>query len=147
MTNSLYTKVTIPAKYNANNSAPKVYRGFSTVSNNTNNFALYDYELIKQDLMNSFYVRQGERLMQPEIGCIIWDLLFEPLTEQVKNLLVQNVEQILNAEPRVQASNVVISQYDTGLQVEFTLKYTQYNLSENLKLHFDQSNGLVSNSI
>lgn len=147
MADSLYTKISIPAAYNANNTKPKMYRGFSTVSTNTKNFALYDFELIKQDLINSFYIRQGERLMNPTYGCVIWDLIFEPLTSQVKDLLVQNVNQIVNADPRVQASNVVISQYETGLQVQFTLTYTQYNLSESLKLQFDQTNGLTSNSI
>jgi phage baseplate assembly protein W len=124
-----------------------MYRGFSTVSSNTQNFKLYDFELVKQDLINSFYVRQGERLMNPSYGCIIWDLLFEPLTPQVQNLILQNVTQIVNADPRVQAGNVIVTQYDTGIQVEFTLSYQLYNLSESLKLQFDQVNGLSSSAI
>jgi phage baseplate assembly protein W len=124
-----------------------MYRGFSTVSSNTQNFKLYDFELVKQDLINSFYVRQGERLMNPSYGCIIWDLLFEPLTPQVQNLILQNVTQIVNADPRVQAGNVIVTQYNTGIQVEFTLSYQLYNLSESLKLQFDQVNGLSSSAI
>ena len=85
--------------------------------------------------------------MQPTIGCIIWDLLFEPLTPQIQSLITQNVEAIVNADPRVQASNVTITQYDNGLQVEFSLKFTPYNLQENLQLKFDQSNGLSSSTL
>jgi len=146
MANSLYTKTNLTTKSNINNKpTSRLYRGFSTVNTNSKNFALYDFELIKQDLLNSFYVRQGERLMNPAYGCIIWDLLFEPLTENIKELLLQNVNAIVNADPRVQATNVIISQYDTGLQIEFRLTYSAYNLSENLQLKFDQNNGLVSN--
>jgi phage baseplate assembly protein W len=119
-----------------------MYKGFSTVNASTENFTLYDFELIKQDLINHFYVRQGERLMQPSFGTIIWDLLFEPLTEEVKDLIVQNVNQIVNFDPRVQASDVLVTGYDTGLQIQVTLTYLPYNLSENLKLQFDQTNGL-----
>lgn len=143
---NLYTTLTIPASPNTP-ITPQMYRGFSTVSSNTQNFKLYDFELVKQDLINSFYVRQGERLMNPSYGCIIWDLLFEPLTPQVQNLILQNVTQIVNADPRVQAGNVIVTQYNTGIQVEFTLSYQLYNLSESLKLQFDQVNGLSSSAI
>jgi len=139
---SLYTIPTITSKTNPSIPAPQMYRGFSTVNTNTQNFTLYDFELIKQDLLNHFYIRQGERLMQPTFGTIIWDLLFEPLTPQVKELILQNVNQIVNYDPRVQASDVVITGYDTGIQIQCTLTYKPYNLSQKLQLNFDQANGL-----
>jgi phage baseplate assembly protein W len=105
---------------------------------------LHDIALIKQDLINSFYVRQGERLMNPEFGCVIWNLLFEPLTPEIQNLILTNVNQIFNSEPRVQAGNIVITPYDTGLQIECVLTYVLYNLQEKLQLSFDQANGLVA---
>jgi len=141
---SLYNNLTLPARPNPTQVGPQMYRGFSTVNTANQNFALYDFELIKQDLLNHFYVRQGERLMQPTFGCVIWDLLFEPLTEQVKGIILQNVNEIVNFDPRVQASNVVITGYDTGIQIEYTLTYVPYNLSENIRLKFDQANNIVS---
>jgi len=140
----LYNKVTIPARPNATPATPQMYRGFSTVATNTQNFTLYDFDLIKQDLINHFYIRKGERLMQPGFGTIIWDLLFEPLTEQLKDLILQNVNEILNYDPRIQAGNVLITPYDTGLQIEANLKYIPYNISQTLKLQFDQANGLLT---
>jgi phage baseplate assembly protein W len=147
MTTSLYNRTTISGTGNPAVPIARKYRGFSTVNKNSKNFALYDFELIKQDLLNSFYIRQGEKLMDPEYGCVIWDLLFEPLTAQVKDLLLQNVNAIVNADPRIQASNVVITQYGTGLQLEMTLSYVAYNLSENLKINFDQKVGLLATSL
>jgi phage baseplate assembly protein W len=142
---TIYSRV--PTTANTNSTQDTIvqrYRGFSTVSKNTQNFALYDFELIKQDLLNHFYVRQGERLMQPDFGTIIWDLLFEPLTPEVQNLILQNVNQIFNSDPRIQASNIVITPYDTGLQIECSLKYLLYNLQETLQMKFDQANGLLT---
>jgi phage baseplate assembly protein W len=138
----LYDKVVIPARV-SNPATARMYRGFSTVNSNTENFTLYDFELIKQDLLNHFYIRQGERLMNPSYGTVIWDLLFEPLTDEVQNLILQNVNEIVNSDPRVQASNVVVTGYDTGIQVVVTLTYSPYNLSETLRIQFDQTAGLT----
>jgi phage baseplate assembly protein W len=141
---TIYNKTTIPAKPLVTENASQKYRGFSTVNTTSENFVLYDFELIKQDLLNHFHIRQGERLMQPRFGTIIWDLLFEPLTEQVKSLIVQNVNEILNHDPRIQAGNVLVTPYDTGLQIQCTLKYVPYNIQQSLQLKFDQANGLLT---
>jgi phage baseplate assembly protein W len=141
---SLYKKITLPAASAQTVSKPQMYKGFSSVSRNSENFVLYDFELIKQDLINHFHIRQGERLMQPNFGTIIWSLLFEPLTEQLKDIVLQNVNEILNHDPRVQAENVLITPYDTGLQIQATLKYIPYNIQQNLQLKFDQANGLLT---
>ena len=139
---SLYTKPALPS---ANNTpTPQMYKGFSTVSNDTENFKLYDYALIKQDLINHFYVRQGERLMNPTYGTIIWDLIFEPMTEQTQNLILQNVNEIINYDPRITANNVIVTQYESGIQIECMITYVPYNLSEQLQLQFDQNNGLLA---
>ena len=139
----LYSKVSIPKSTKTQNTLSKMYKGFSTVNTTTENFMLYDFELIKQDLINHFYTRQGERLMNPQFGTIIWDLLFEPLTEQIKDLILQNVNEIVNYDPRVQASEVIVTAYEQGIQIQYTLKYIPYNIQQRLQLRFDQENGLL----
>jgi len=141
---AINTVTTIPQKQSRPLTKFQFYKGFSSLSPDTQNYKLHDIALIKQDLINSFYVRQGERLMNPEFGCVIWNLLFEPLTPEIQNLILTNVNQIFNSEPRVQAGNIVITPYDTGLQIECVLTYVLYNLQEKLQLSFDQANGLVA---
>jgi phage baseplate assembly protein W len=121
----------------------KAYRGISTVNEENNSFVLYDIGLIKQDLLNHFHIRQGEKLENPEFGCIIWDALFEPLTEALKEAIAQNVTTIVNSDPRVQADQVFVNSYESGLQIECVLTYLPYNISEQLKLQFDENNGLI----
>ncbi len=141
---SLYKKVVLPAAPNRDAAVTKMYKGFSTVSTESENFALYDFELIKQDLINHFHVRQGERLMNPQFGTIIWDLLFEPMTEQIKDIILQNVNQIINYDPRVRAENVIVTTYESGIQIECRLTYLPYNISQALQLRFDNANGLLA---
>lgn len=140
----MYDKIALPEVHSGLPVSPQMYRGFSTVSLNTENFGLYDLELIKQDIINHFHVRQGEQLMQPTFGTIIWDILFEPLTPQVKDLIIQNVTEIINYDPRVKAENVIVTAYESGIQVECVLTYLLYNISQQIQYKFDQANGLLS---
>ena len=122
----------------------RAYRGISTVNTENNETVLYDLALIKQDILNHFHIRQGEKLSDPEFGTIIWDVLFDPLTEQLKEAIVENVTTVVNYDPRVQVTNVSIDQYESGLQIEIDLSYLPYNISENLRLQFDQNAGFLA---
>jgi phage baseplate assembly protein W len=140
---NLYDKIVLTPNQRNNLISPKTYKGFSTVSRDTENFNLYDFQLIQQDLLNHFHVRQGERLMNPEFGTVIWDLLFEPLTEQLKDLITQNVNEIINYDPRISATQVIVTAYESGIQIECVLTYLPYNISQSMQLRFDQNNGLL----
>jgi phage baseplate assembly protein W len=120
-----------------------MYKGFSTLSSASENFNLYDFDLIKQDLLNHFHVRQGERLMQPTFGTVIWDLLYEPMTEQMKNIIVQNVNKIINHDPRVKPEKVTVSAYEHGIQIDCVLTFLPYNISQQMQIKFDQANGML----
>ncbi len=144
-TNSnLYSTLQLPKTNIIEPISPKMYRGFSTSNLENENFQLYDVQLIKQDLLNHFNTRKGERLMYPKFGTIIWDMIFEPLTESVKNLIVQDVNEIINYDPRTHADRAVVTTYHSGIQIECLLTYRQYNINELLKLRFDQTNGLLA---
>ena len=140
----LYEKVVVKGRENkALPPLPRTYRGFSTISQDSENFSLYDLSLIKQDIINHFHIKQGEKLSDPSFGTIIWDCIFEPMTEDLKQLIVKDVERIINYDPRVRPDNVVITAYETGIQIECELTYLPYNVSEVLRFRFDQSAGLV----
>lgn len=114
-----------------------LYKGFSTF-NRSKKFRITDFELVKQDLINHFNIRKGEKLMNPDFGTIIWDNIFEPLNEDIKGLIMQDVKRILGSDPRVAAQNVIVTQYDHGLQIEIDLLYISSNQRDMLTLGFDQ---------
>lgn len=140
----LYDKIVLKAANTQPIPGSKTYKGFSTIAGVTDSFSLYDLQLIKQDLLNHFHIRLGERLERPEFGTIIWDLLFEPLTDDLKNLIAQNVTAIVNYDPRIKAEQIVVTSYESGIQIECVLVYYPYNIQEAIQLRFDQENGLVS---
>jgi phage baseplate assembly protein W len=141
---SLYNNTVISNNKPASAAPPsRAYRGISTVSSPVNGFSLYDVNLIKQDLINHFHIRQGEKLENPTFGTIIWDLLFDPLTEEIKEAIRKNVTDIVNYDPRVRIDGIAVAAYESGIQIDCTLTYLPYNISEQLRFKFDQDNGIM----
>jgi phage baseplate assembly protein W len=121
-----------------------MYRGFSTV-NRKKKFRLTDFELVRRDLINHFHIRKGEKLMNPGFGTIIWNVLHEPLTDNLKSIITTDVKNIVSSDPRLAVDRVMITEYDQGLQIDLELRYVQTNQSSLLNLQFDnQSNQLTA---
>jgi phage baseplate assembly protein W len=119
------------------------YKGFSS-KESLNTFKLFDIDLVKQDIINHFYIRKGEKLMNPDFGTVIWDLLFEPFTEEVKNLIVEDVEQIINYDPRIAINGVVIDATDMGIRIEADITYLPFNINERMSFDFDKKNNIIN---
>ena len=113
------------------------YFGFSTY-NRLRKFTLTDFELVRQDLFNHFSIRKGEKLMNPKFGTIIWDLLFEPLTDSIRDIITDDIKAIVEYDPRIAADNVVITEYDRGIQIELELRYVLTNQSSAMALKFER---------
>jgi len=117
-----------------------LYKGFSTKNVGINHTVrLTDADLIKQDLINHFNIRKGEKLMNPDYGTIIWDSIFEPFTEQLKNQIIDDVTKIAKSDPRLVVESIMVDSYDNGLILELRLVYANTNEVENLRLVFDKT--------
>jgi phage baseplate assembly protein W len=115
-----------------------IYRGFSTKLN-AKKYSVTDFLLAKQDLINYFNIRKGEKLMNPTFGTVIWDMLFEPLTEDTQQIITNDITRIVGYDPRLRAEQVFVTQQDTGFLIEITLTYIHTNQAETLRLNFDRS--------
>jgi phage baseplate assembly protein W len=118
------------------------YLGFST-NPKFKNFKVTDFELALEDLMNHFNIRVGEKLMNPEFGCIVWDMLFENFTEEVRQAIVENVGEIIDSEPRLNLNKITVDEYDQGLQIDLELQYVNSTLATDLSVFFDQNSDKI----
>lgn len=115
------------------------YKGFSSTETKTG-FKLFDIDLVKQDIMNHFHIRKGEKLENPDFGTVIWDLLFEQFTEDVKKAIAKDVEDIINYDPRIAVNSVTVDSTDQGIRIEAEIIYLPFNLNERMTLDFDRRN-------
>jgi phage baseplate assembly protein W len=120
-----------------------VFKGFSTY-NRTKRYTLSDFDLVKQDIFNHFNIRKGEKLMRPEFGTSLWDLLFEPFGNEISSAIEQEVRQIVSIDPRVRLEKVNVSTYDNGINIAISLVFVPLNLGDVLYLKFDLENKAVS---
>jgi phage baseplate assembly protein W len=115
-----------------------VFKGFSSRADNQN-FKLYDFAVAKQDLINRLSVRKGERVENPEFGTMIYDAIFEPFTEQLKEAIVDDVTANLNADPRISTQEILVTEADKGIAIQATITYVPLNITEKLKFSFDEN--------
>ena len=120
-----------------------MYRGFSTVGRNKR-FRLDDFDLVKQDLINNFNIRKGEKLMNPNYGTMIWNVLFEPMTPTLQNLILTDIKTIIRNDPRIETDNIVVTTYLQGIQVQLELRYKLTNQTSALNMQFDQTSKTVT---
>ena len=115
-----------------------VYKGFSTY-NRYKKYRVSDFDLAKQDLYNHLHIRKGEKLMNPDFGTIIWGMLFEPLTNEVKTIISDDITAIVNYDPRLIVERISIAEYENGLQIMIELRFSTTNQIDTLRLQFDRN--------
>ncbi|MFN8134127.1 MAG: GPW/gp25 family protein [Bacteroidales bacterium] len=91
---------------------------------------LSDVEDIQSSLEILLTTRPGERVMRPDYGCNLDELLFEPLTTTFKTYIKDLVSTaILYYEPRIEVNNIELD--DTGelegrivISIDYTVSAT-----------------------
>jgi|TARA_Y100000992_G_C21175855_1_gene448287 phage baseplate assembly protein W len=115
-----------------------VFKGFSSRAEQRN-FKIYDFEVAKQDLINRLSVRKGERVENPEFGTIIYDAIFEPFTEALKDAIIEDVTANLNADPRLSTNDITVREADKGIAIEASITFVPLNITEKLSFNFDEN--------
>jgi phage baseplate assembly protein W len=122
------------------------YIGYSTIGITSGNAVLVDKQLAIRDLLNHFSIRKGEKLMDPNFGSIIWNMLYEPLTADVKSSIVEDVKRIINYDPRLRVDGVLINELGSGLQIQIDLTFLPGNYSDTLSLQFDATSSTLTSA-
>jgi phage baseplate assembly protein W len=120
------------------------YKGFSSLDESATTPRQYDFDVVKQDLLNQLNTRKGERLMNPTFGTSIWDLIYEPLTPDVKAVIATDLNRILTSDPRLIPTNINIVEQEYGFYIELSLQYANTDQTDKIKLTFDRNVGLLA---
>lgn len=118
----------------------RLFIGYSSVDANIKQTQWTDLDLIKRDLVNHLYTRKGERVMRPNFGSIIWDMLFEPMTVDVVSQIVDDATQIVQSDGRVELQSINLVELDHGIQLQMNLFYAPLNTVDAFQVDFDRRN-------
>jgi len=111
--------------------------GFST-QGQRKKFTLVDEDLIKQDLINAFNIRQGELVGRPDVGTAVWGFLFESQTTETENAIVQEIQRVAGGDPRLKISEIEIYPELNGILIQVQIQFVPSTSVERLALFFDQ---------
>jgi len=141
-----YKQISIKGNTSTTDPQPRgqVYRGVSTINENSKSFALYDMELVKQDILNHFNIRKGEKIYNANFGSIIWDLIHEPLTESTREAIFNDVESVVSADPRVNIVTIDLIEREYGIQIALEIEFKGFGQVEKMIYTFDKENGLTT---
>ena len=119
-----------------NTSMATIFRGFNTVDKNKAPFTLSDEELIKRDLLNHFYTKRGERLMRPNFGSIIHDILMNPLDAMTESDVREDIERIISSDSRVRLDDIRMLVEDHTVRCEVDISFNVLRTTDTLYLEF-----------
>ena len=111
--------------------------GLSTINKQKPPYTLVDFDLVKRDLLNHFNTRKGERVMLPEYGTIIYDLLMDPLDTATKSLILEDATRVIEEEPRVTLDSIELTELESAVLVEAQVTYLPSGITEELAIQFD----------
>jgi phage baseplate assembly protein W len=117
-----------------------LYKGYSSVNRDFGPYGITDNDLIIQDLLNHLSIRKGEKLMNPNIGSIIWNKLFDPLTPTLKNEIKKDIDRIIKYDPRFNVVSQTLVQESPdgrGLILNFQLQFATDSKVAALSVLFD----------
>ncbi len=117
-----------------------LFKGFSTVDKVRAPYTLTDIELVKQDLLNEFYTKKGERVMRPNFGCVVHDMLMNPEDLFTEEEIRDDILRIVEKEPRVNFLDMNVYSLDQTIRIELFLSFVLLESEDVLYLNFTREN-------
>jgi hypothetical protein len=70
-------------------------------------------------------------------------MIFEQFTEETKTLIAQDVQEIINYDPRIVVNSVRVDSTDQGIRIEADVLYIPFNVNERMSFDFDRSTNTI----
>ena len=114
--------------------------GYSTKGNLSLPKILHDRDLAQQDLLNEIHTRKGERVMSPTFGCVAWDILFDPFTNNSEEEIKKDLARIVAKDPRWENNSIKVREsQEQGIDAEVSLTYVPTTEPVTLNIKFDEN--------
>ena len=119
------------------------YYGFNTIKQEKK-FRLVDYDLIKRDVLNSLLIKQGEKPGNPSYGTNVWNIIFEPMTDDVMRDIERELRKTVGQDPRIKIERVSVYPKENGVLIEIDVTVLPTTEVQRLTLFFDQNLNTIS---
>ena len=104
-------------------------------------FTLVDEQLVIQDFINAFNIRQGTKVGKPGYGTTMWDFVFEPNTADIVQAVQAEVRRVASADPRIQIASISVYPKENGILIELEMAVTPFNQAQLISVFLNQQTG------
>ncbi len=104
-------------------------------------FSLVDEQLVLQDFINAFNIRQGTKVGKPGYGTKLWDYVFDPNTGDVISAIDDEVRRVANSDPRIQIATISVYPKDNGILIELEMAIVPFNQAQLISIFLNQQTG------
>lgn len=121
-----------------------LYRGFSSFEfQSAGTFKVTDVEAVKLDLLNHIFTRRGDRVMMPDFGTSIPDMVFEPLDEDTIETIRNDLQMVFNFDPRVNLLELEVrpSPDENSVIAAAKLVYIELNIVDTMNINIELEGG------
>lgn len=112
--------------------------GINKTSNSGGIFAVNYTTLTqaKDNLINLIMTRKGERTMNPNFGCDIWNLLFEQIDDNSLNIKIENsiMDAVKTWIPYIKVEEIIFDYSDNDIDTNRISLDIKFSLSSNPSL-------------
>ena len=93
-------------------------------------------EIVKKDLLYHLFTRRGERVMMPDFGTDLQDMVFEPNDPVTQNRILGEIQAVIDQDPRVELIRSVIDVDEDNhrITVEVLLRFIELEIIDTLNL-------------
>lgn len=107
--------------------------------NGNNTFKLHDIPLVERNLLNHIYTQRGSRIMMPNFGTRIHEILFEPINEISIEKLRNELTNVIQYDPRVSLVKLKLDpDYDkNSIYVTITLNYIELKITRDMTFNLE----------
>lgn len=90
-------------------------------------YRLVDTQLVLQDFINAFNIKQGDKVGVPEFGTTLWNYVFEPSTPEVRTSIENEIRRVASYDPRLTLGTIQLYAQDNGILVELEVAVSPFN--------------------
>lgn len=116
-----------------------LYKGGTFDTNLGEGFRRTDADLIKKDLLHHIRTPLGSRVMMPDFGTSLHDIVFDPNDEVTRDRIASEIEAVIDYDPRVELIKLTLNaDVDAhSITVDVLIRFVELEIIDNLRIDLD----------
>ena len=115
-----------------------IYVGGTLLTDLGKGFRRTGAELVKSDLLYHMFTKKGERVMMPDFGTNLQDLVFEPNDPITRTQILNEIQAVIDQDPRVELirSTLTFDENSHMITVDVLLRFIELEVVDTLNITF-----------